>query len=217
MSRRRRNTALNDPSGLSQHGGDVGIRDAHETALVESAASGDRDAIEALWAIAEPVVELAVQKHLNGCQNDGAEDDARAACKVEFMRSIKKFDTSRGTSIRTLWFLGFRRAVVGYVRHTARYTRTVCTSGGTELGGGGPVGTSQAVFRGSLDSEETSKNAGRMADVAEALRVHFTAREAALLRRWMACGANTNATARETGVSPRRITALVKALRAALQ
>lgn len=97
-------------------------RDVQETELVLKAQKGDADAYEQLAEIARPVIDMAVKKHLNGCQNFDAAQDAASACRAAMVESIRDFDPARNVSIRTLWFWRFRRAVVGYVRKTARRT-----------------------------------------------------------------------------------------------
>ena len=97
-------------------------RDKRETELAIRAKAGDAEATRLLFAAAEPVIRMAVQRHLNGCVNFDAAAEATAACKTAFMESVDKFEADRGVSIRTLWYYGFRRAVVGYVRTTARRT-----------------------------------------------------------------------------------------------
>ena len=97
-------------------------RDARETALVLRAKKRDPEAIRELLAIAEPVIRMAVKRNLNGCCNHDAEADAASACREELMRAVDAFDPCRGLSIRTLWYYGFRRAVVAYVRTKAKAT-----------------------------------------------------------------------------------------------
>lgn len=97
-------------------------RDVVETELVLKAQKGDAEAFARLAEISAPVIDMAVKKHLNGCQNFDAAQDAASACRTAMVESIREFDPARRTSIRTLWYYGFRRAVVGYVRKTARRT-----------------------------------------------------------------------------------------------
>lgn len=97
-------------------------RDARETSLVMRAKKRDPEAVRELLSIAEPVIRMAVRKNLNGCCNHDAESDAASACREELIRSVDEFDPDRGVSIRTLWYYGFRRAVVAYVRTKAKAT-----------------------------------------------------------------------------------------------
>ena len=115
-------TRVDHPKDLSMKTEPTAERDARETELAVRAKAGDAEATRLLFAAAEPVIRMAVQRHLNGCVNFDAAAEATAACKTAFMESIDRFEADRGTSIRTLWYYGFRRAVVGYVRTTARRT-----------------------------------------------------------------------------------------------
>jgi len=103
-------------------------RDLRETQLTLRAQRGDVAAQIELAEIAAPVIAMAVRKHLNGCTNDRAREDAEAECRLAFMETLNQFDAGRGTSIRTLWYYGFRRAVVGLVRKMAAYTTRECAS-----------------------------------------------------------------------------------------
>jgi len=189
-------------------------RDVREAALVARAQRGDSDAVAELYRIAEPVILMAVRKHLNGCQNYDAEREAEAACKEAFIRSIEHYDPKRGTSIRTLWFIDFRRAVVGYVRSTARHTKVLVPLEDEPKhcpGIDSPVRPDEAAAA----ADRFAAIPTMMAIVDQALGA-LPARDADMWRAWHVC-ANYTSVGRAFGVPPKHVAAAVQRVRGELQ
>lgn len=214
-------------------------RDIRETALAVRAKAGDEAAVQELYEAAKEPIRLAVKKHLGGCCNDGAVEDATAACKEAFMRSLDKFEPKRGTSIRTVWYYLFRRAVVGYVRATARRTTRECSLGGLknlgylyDTGAASPVEndknpafvdeTAPSPADAACAEEDAEQRRAQLQAVAETLEKLGDTPDTQAFIAWVKVGYSYGRAGRELGgVDPRtvehRVSRVRDAIRAAIQ
>lgn len=211
-------------------------RDIQETALAVRAKAGDDAAVRELYEAAKEPIRLAVKKHLGGCCNDGAVEDATAACKEAFMRSLEKFEPSRGTSIRTVWYYLFRRAVVGYVRATARRTTRECALGGlqnhrylydTEASAALVESDQNPLFRdetapspadAACEEEDAEQRRAQLQAVAETLEQLGDTPDTQAFVAWAKAGYSYGRAGRDLGgVDPRTVEHRVSRVRAAIR